>query len=126
MDPGYYANLNPQNPANEGLGSPSEQLQQSATAYADLSYKHQARGHSLNNPPPDTWTYPHKKGIGTGSNLDSFKEEIAARTERGENCKAIADALNAMGVQTSDRAVSRARIKWGMRKRVSVCSYANK
>lgn len=86
----------------------------------DLAYKPNARGNSFNNPPPNGWLYPHKKGIGTGSNLEPFKAEIEARTQRGENCKAIAAALNAMGVQTSDRAVSRVRIRWGMRKRVSI------
>lgn len=84
----------------------------------DLAYKPNTRGNSFNNPPPTGWLYPHKKGIGTGSNLEPFKAEIEARTQRGENCKAIAAALNAMGVQTSDRAVSRVRIRWGMRKRV--------
>ncbi|KAK7697145.1 hypothetical protein SLS64_013844 [Diaporthe eres] len=83
----------------------------------DLAYKPNTRGNSFNNPPPNGWLYPHKKGIGTGSNLEPFKAEIEARTQRGENCKAIAAALNAMGVQTSDRAVSRVRIRWGMRKR---------
>lgn len=84
----------------------------------DLAYKPNTRGNSFNNPPPNGWLYPHKKGIGTGSNLEPFKADIEARTQRGENCKAIAAALNAMGVQTSDRAVSRVRIRWGMRKRV--------
>lgn len=88
------------------------------TAGDDLAYKPITRGNSSNNPPPTGWLYPHKKGIGTGSNLEPFKAEIEARTQRGENCKAIAAALNAMGVQTSDRAVSRVRIRWGMRKRV--------
>ena len=120
MDPIYYNNLSPQSEANEASNDSFGQPQQAATAHADLSYKHKARDHSLNNPPPDTWAYPHKKGVGTGSNLESFKEEIAARTQKGENCKAIAEALNEMGVQTSDRAVSRVRIKWGMRKRVSL------
>lgn len=88
------------------------------TSTADLTYRRSRRDFSVNNPSPDGWLYPHKKGIGTGSNLEAFKGEIEARTQKGENCKAIADALNAMGVQTSDRAVSRVRIKWGMRKRV--------
>lgn len=86
---------------------------------ADLAYQTYARGNRFNNPPPDGWLYPHKKGIGSGSNLEPFKAEIETRTQRGENCKAIAAALNAMGVQTSDRAISRVRIRWGMRKRVS-------
>lgn len=89
------------------------------TSTADLTYRRNRRDFSANNPSPEGWLYPHKKGIGTGSNLEGFKAEIEARTQRGENCKTIADALNAMGVQTSDRAVSRVRIKWGMRKRVS-------
>lgn len=89
------------------------------TSTADLTYRRNARSFSVNNPSPEGWAYPHKKGIGTGSNLEAFKAEIEARTRRGENCKTIADALVAMGVQTSDRAVSRVRIKWGMRKRVS-------
>lgn len=104
---------------------PVSQLQHDATsnpamphsASDDLAYKPNRRGNSFNNPPPNGWLYPHKKGIGTGSNLEPFKAEIEARTQRGENCKAIAAALNAMGVQTSDRAVSRVRIRWGMRKR---------
>ncbi|KKY31206.1 hypothetical protein UCDDA912_g08847 [Diaporthe ampelina] len=95
------------------------QLQHDATsspaipdaASDDLAYKPNTRGNSFNNPPPSGWLYPHKKGIGTGSNLEPFKAEIEARTQRGENCKAIAAALNAMGVQTSDRAVSRAQRK---------------
>ncbi|ROW05833.1 hypothetical protein VMCG_05153 [Cytospora schulzeri] len=115
----YYDSFSQQPTVNE---SPEESLEQTQGAIApdvnaDLSYRHNARGHSLNNPPPDGWVYPHKKGIGTGSNLEPFKADILARTERGENCKAIAEALNTMGVQTSDRAVSRVRIKWGMRKR---------
>lgn len=89
------------------------------TSTADLTYRRNRRDFSANNPSPDGWLYPHKKGIGTGSNLEAFKDDIEARTQRGENCKTIADALNAMGVQTSDRAVSRVRIKWGMRRRVS-------
>lgn len=90
------------------------------TSTADLTYRRNARTFSANNPSPEGWVYPHKKGIGTGSNLEAFKADIEARTRRGENCKTIADALVAMGVQTSDRAVSRVRIKWGMRKRVSI------
>lgn len=89
------------------------------TSRVDLTYRRNPRSNSANNPGPDGWLYPHKKGIGTGSNLEAFKEEIEARTLRGENCKAISAALNEMGVQTSDKAISRVRIKWGMRKRVS-------
>lgn len=89
------------------------------TSRVDLTYRRNPRSHSSNNPGPDGWLYPHKKGIGTGSNLEAFKDEIEARTMRGENCKAISIALQAMGVQTSDKAISRHRIKWGMRKRVS-------
>lgn len=94
------------------------------TSTADLTYRRNRRDFSANNPSPEGWLYPHKKGIGTGSNLEAFKADIEARTQRGENCKTIADALNALGVQTSDRAVSRVRIKWGMRKRVSPTSIA--
>lgn len=89
------------------------------TSRVDLTYRRNPRSHSANNPSPDGWLYPHKKGIGTGSNLEAFKDEIEARTIRGENCKTIAEALKAVGVQTSDKAISRVRIKWGMRKRVS-------
>lgn len=89
------------------------------TSMVDLTYRRNPRSHSSNNPGPDGWLYPHKKGIGTGSNLEAFKDEIEARTLRGENCKAISAALQAIGVQTSDKAISRVRIKWGMRKRVS-------
>lgn len=89
------------------------------TSRVDLTYRRNPRSHSANNPSPDGWLYPHKKGIGTGSNLEAFKDEIEARTIRGENCKTIAEALKALGVQTSDKAISRVRIKWGMRKRVS-------
>ncbi|KUI68352.1 hypothetical protein VM1G_04629 [Cytospora mali] len=126
MASAYFDGSSPQNTANQEINNSVEQLQpvttldvddNPSTAEADLSYKHTPRGHSLNNPPPQGWVYPHKKGIGTGSNLENFKADIEARTQRGENCKAIAEALNAMGVQTSDRAVSRVRIKWGMRKR---------
>lgn len=88
------------------------------TSRVDLTYRRNPRSHSANNPSPDGWLYPHKKGIGTGSNLEAFKDDIEARTMRGENCKTIADALNALGVQTSDKAISRVRIKWGLRKRV--------
>lgn len=95
------------------------------TSTADLTYRRNRRDFSANNPSPDGWLYPHTKGIGTGSNLEAFRGEIEARTQKGENCKAIADALNAMGVQTSDRAVSRVRIKWGMRKRVSIAQQAH-
>lgn len=73
---------------------------------------------SPNNPSREGWLYPHKKGLTHGSNLNAFKDEILERTARGENCKMIADALVAKGVQTSDRAVSRRRIAWGARKRV--------
>ncbi|KUI55054.1 hypothetical protein VP1G_02349 [Cytospora mali] len=126
MASAYFDDGSPQNTATQDINNSFEQLQpvttlnvddNPSTAEADLSYKHTPRGHSLNNPPPQGWVYPHKKGIGTGSNLENFKADIEARTQRGENCKAIAEALNAMGVQTSDRAVSRVRIKWGMRKR---------
>lgn len=93
------------------------------TSRVDLTYRRNPRSHSANNPSPDGWLYPHKKGIGTGSNLEAFKDDIEARTMRGENCKTIADALKALGVQTSDKAISRVRIKWGMRKRVSsICA----
>lgn len=88
------------------------------TSLADLTYRHSRRAFSANNPSPEGWLYPHKKGIGSGSNLEAFKPEIEERTRRGENCKTIADALITMGVQTSDKAISRVRIKWGMRKRV--------
>lgn len=90
------------------------------TSRVDLTYRRNPRSHSANNPGPDGWLYPHKKGIGTGSNLEAFKDEIEARTLRGENCKAISVALQQLGVQTSDKAISRVRIKWGMRKRVSL------
>lgn len=90
------------------------------TSATDLTYKPNPRSLSRNNPGPEGWLFPHKKGIGVGSNLEAFKSDIKARTERGENCKTIADALNTMGVQTSDRAISRVRIKWGMRKRVTI------
>lgn len=91
------------------------------TSQVDLTYRRNPRSHSANNPGPDGWLYPHKKGIGTGSNLEAFKDDIEDRTLRGENCKSIAAALQAMGVQTSDKAISRVRIKWGMRKRVRCC-----
>lgn len=93
------------------------------TSRVDLTYRRNPRSHSANNPSPDGWLYPHKKGIGTGSNLEAFKDEIEARTMRGENCKTIAEALKALGVQTSDKAISRVRIKWGMRKRVSPINF---
>lgn len=125
-----------QYPATPSLGGPSNQTNERDgfrphqdprpiippdvdTSRVDLTYRRNPRSHSANNPGPDGWLYPHKKGIGTGSNLEAFKDEIEARTLRGENCKAISAALNAMGVQTSDKAISRVRIKWGMRKRVS-------
>ncbi|POS76401.1 hypothetical protein DHEL01_v205202 [Diaporthe helianthi] len=105
--------------ADDWAGHEVSPLQHDATsnpsiahpASDDLAYKPITRSSSSNNPPPNGWLYPHKKGIGTGSNLEPFKAEIEARTQRGENCKAIATALNAMGVQTSDRAVSRAQRK---------------
>lgn len=128
--PTYYESFSQQPSANESANGAFDQILEATTsngdaatagsspADADLSYRHNARGHSLNNPPPDGWAYPHKKGIGTGSNLDPFKDDILLRTERGENCKTIAHAMRMIGVQTSDRAVSRVRIKWGWRKRV--------
>lgn len=127
MSTEQYDNYSPQL-ADDWAGHEVSQLHHDPTsnpaiplpANDDLAYKPNTRGNSFNNPPPNGWLYPHKKGIGTGSNLEPFKAEIEARTQRGENCKAIAAALNAMGVQTSDRAVSRVRIRWGMRKRVNI------
>lgn len=123
MASAYHDSFGPQPAANEGPDAPLEHLQEAtitdANVNADLSYTHHPRGHTRNNPPPDGWVYPHKKGIGRMSNLENFKSEIEAMTQKGMKCQAIAEALNQRGVQTSDRAVSRVRIKWGLRKRVS-------
>lgn len=76
------------------------------------------RSHSANNPPPGGWRHPHKhEGGRRKSNLEDFKDQIIERTKHGETCEEIAAALKAQGVQTSDRAVNRRRLIWGLRQR---------
>ncbi|KAJ4415505.1 hypothetical protein N0V82_007307 [Gnomoniopsis sp. IMI 355080] len=86
------------------------------TSNMDLSWT--AREDSTNlDPNGQPWRYPKTRGKGEGSNLDQFKDEITERTKNGEGCKAIAESLIAMGVDTSVRAVARQRMKWGLRQR---------
>ncbi|KAK1082229.1 hypothetical protein LTR33_004073 [Friedmanniomyces endolithicus] len=47
----------------------------------------------------------------------SHQAEIESRTNAGESCKQIADALQANGHQISDKTVARWRVQWGHRKR---------
>ena len=47
----------------------------------------------------------------------SHQAEIESRTNAGESCKQIADALQANGHQISDKTVARWRVRWGHRKR---------
>ncbi|KAK0945789.1 hypothetical protein LTR29_002644 [Friedmanniomyces endolithicus] len=47
----------------------------------------------------------------------SHQAEIESRTNAGESCKQIADALLANGHQVSDKTVARWRVEWGHRKR---------
>lgn len=66
-------------------------------------------------PQPNGSLYRHRQGDGIVSNLEDFKEEIIERTHRGEGCAQIAEALRAKGVQTSEPAVNRRRLLWGLR-----------
>lgn len=75
--------------------------------------------------PPGGWKYPHRGIPGSASNLDQFKDEIIERTRGGESLAEIADALMAKGVQTSDRAVGRKRLMWGLRQRKSRANLKN-
>lgn len=84
---------------------------------ADLSWNSRYESQSL-DPNGNPWKYPKKRGKGEGSNLEQFKDEIEEMTKNGQGCKAISDILIERGVDTSSRAVSRARMKWGLRQRV--------
>ncbi|KAK8022528.1 hypothetical protein PG993_013295 [Apiospora rasikravindrae] len=48
---------------------------------------------------------------------DEFRLEVEERTRNGESCEQISAALNARGVQVTDKTISRWRITWGLRKR---------
>ncbi|KAK8091764.1 hypothetical protein PG997_002125 [Apiospora hydei] len=50
---------------------------------------------------------------------DEFRLEVEERTRNGESCEQISAALNARGVQVTDKTISRWRITWGLRKRPS-------
>ncbi|KAK4574324.1 hypothetical protein LTR86_002085 [Recurvomyces mirabilis] len=50
-------------------------------------------------------------------NNQQYRAEITARTNAGESCKQIADALNEAGFNISAKTVSRWRIDWGLRRR---------
>lgn len=86
---------------------------------ADLSWDALEEGEDINPRTGERWLYPkRKKAKGRGSNLDDFREEIEERTRNGQGCKAIAEILIEKGVDTSARAVSGQRTKWGLRQRV--------
>lgn len=51
---------------------------------------------------------------------DEFRLEVEERTRNGESCEQISAALNARGVQVTDKTISRWRITWGLRKRVGI------
>ncbi|KAK7937733.1 uncharacterized protein PG986_014601 [Apiospora aurea] len=48
---------------------------------------------------------------------DEFRLEVEERTRNGDSCEQISAALNARGVQVTDKTISRWRIAWGLRKR---------
>lgn len=86
---------------------------------ADLSWTAREDGEDINPRTGERWLYPkRRKAKGEGSNLDDFREEIEERTRNGQGCKAIAEILIEKGVDTSARAVSGQRTKWGFRQRV--------
>lgn len=85
----------------------------------DLSWDAREEGEDINPRTGERWLYPkRKRAKGQGSNLDDFREEIEERTRNGQGCKAIAEILIEKGVDTSARAVSGQRTKWGLRQRV--------
>lgn len=86
---------------------------------ADLSWTAREEGEDINPRTGERWLYPKRKRVkGEGSNLEDFREEIEERTRNGQGCKAIAEILIEKGVDTSARAVSGQRTKWGLRQRV--------
>lgn len=48
---------------------------------------------------------------------ESHREEIQHRTNNGESCIQIEEALQARGIKISSKTISRRRIEWGMRRR---------
>lgn len=88
------------------------------TTNVDLSWTAREDGADINPATGEPWLFP-KRSKTEGSNLADFKDEIEERTKNGQGCKAIAEILVAKGVDTSSRAVSRQRMKWGLRQRVS-------
>lgn len=85
----------------------------------DLSWTAREEGEDINPRTGERWLYPkRKRAKGEGSNLEDFREEIEERTRNGQGCKAIAEILIEKGVDTSARAVSGQRTKWGLRQRV--------
>lgn len=86
---------------------------------ANLSWTAREEGEDINPRTGERWLYPkRKRAKGEGSNLEDFREEIEERTRNGQGCKAIAEILIEKGVDTSARAVSGQRTKWGLRQRV--------
>ncbi|KAK0921161.1 hypothetical protein LTR57_009018 [Friedmanniomyces endolithicus] len=75
-------------------------------------------GHSSNAENSDAATTKRtsKREHGRAEKL-SHQAEIESRTNAGESCKQIADALQANGHQISDKTVARWRVQWGHRKR---------
>ena len=49
--------------------------------------------------------------------IEQYKHEITQRTEAGESCEQVADALRAQGFEVSKKTISRWRVTWGLRKR---------
>lgn len=107
----------PQQAARDASNNVSNTLRTDITA-ADLSWTAREEGEDINPRTGERWLYPKKRGFGKGSNLEDFREEIEERTRNGQGCKAIAEILIEKGVDTSARAVSGQRMKWGVRQRV--------
>ncbi|KAK4544054.1 hypothetical protein LTR36_004552 [Oleoguttula mirabilis] len=55
--------------------------------------------------------------------LDGVRQEVEDRTQNGETCIQIADALQAKGIKVSSKTVSRRRVDWGLRKRAYKTGY---
>lgn len=85
-------------------------------AEADLSWT-APLPEDINPRTGELWLYPKKRGNGP-SNLEDFREEIEERTRNGQGGKAIAEALIEKGVDTSGKAVSAQRLRWGIRTKV--------
>ncbi|CAK3896655.1 Hypothetical predicted protein [Lecanosticta acicola] len=52
-----------------------------------------------------------------GHAIEPYRQEITERTEAGESCEQVADALRAQGFEVSKKTISRWRVTWGLRKR---------